>query len=203
MANIKIIESDRQISQKINNALAKELDRSMRKNSAKLKTRLQNIISSALWSSPEISSLSSGTLMADFGLTSDPSSAIVSSILSSVVIDVKRVKSSALSIDGGIILAIQPIDYSNLFSLSVSEQVIDGGSIPWLKWLLTLGDTIIIANFGVKYGPFGRTGKAHMTQTSRPFKVNSLFSGTADNNFITRALSNSSAQIKQAIRGAL
>jgi hypothetical protein len=108
-----------------------------------------------------------------------------------------------LSIDGGIILAIQPIDYSNLFSLSVSEQVIDGGSIPWLKWLLTLGDTIIIANFGVKYGPFGRTGKAHMTQTSRPFKVNSLFSGTADNNFITRALSNSSAQIKQAIRGAL
>jgi|TARA_R110000824_G_scaffold60935_3_gene162675 hypothetical protein len=203
MANIKIIESDRQISQKINNALAKELDRSMRKNSAKLKTRLQNIISSALWSSPEISSLSSGTLMADFGLTSDPSSAIVSSILSSVVVDVKRVKSSALSIDGGIILAIQPIDYSNLFSLSVSEQVIDGGSIPWLKWLLTLGDTIIIANFGVKYGPFGRTGKAHMTQTSRPFKVNSLFSGTADNNFITRALSNSSAQIKQAIRGAL
>jgi hypothetical protein len=203
MAKIKIIESDRQISQKINNALAKELDRSMRKNSAKLKTRLQNIISSALWSSPEISSLSSGTLMADFGLTSDPSSAIVSSILSSVVVDVKRVKSSALSIDGGIILAIQPIDYSNLFSLSVSEQVIDGGSIPWLKWLLTLGDTIIIANFGVKYGPFGRTGKAHMTQTSRPFKVNSLFSGTADNNFITRALSNSSAQIKQAIRGAL
>ena len=203
MAKIKILESDREISQRINKALAKELDRSMRKKSSTLKSKLQRIIYTSLLGSPEIASLSSGTLMADFGLTSDPTGQIISSIMSSVQIDIKTPKSSASSIKGGLTVSIQPIDYSNLFSLGVSQQIINGGSIPWLKWLLTLGDSIIIANFGVEYGPFGRTGKARMMKNPRPFKVNSLFSGTPDNNFITRALANSSAEIKKAIKGGI
>jgi hypothetical protein len=87
--------------------------------------------------------------------------------------------------------------------LPISQQPIDGGSLPWLEWLLTLGDTIIIGSFGVEYGPHGRTGKAHMTKRARPFKVNSSFSGTIDNNFITRAVATVSQDIKNIIIGAV
>ena len=61
----------------------------------------------------------------------------------------------------------------------------------------------LIANFGIEYGPFGRSGKAHMTQASRPFKVNSAFSGNADYNFISRAVGRYSSQIKNVIIGAI
>jgi hypothetical protein len=111
--------------------------------------------------------------------------------------------SSSSTIRGGFTLTMQPSDYSNILSLPVSQQVIDGGSIPWLEWLLTLGDAVIIANFGVEYGPFGRTGRAHMLESAKPFKVNSSFSGTPNNNFVTRAIQTVSQQIETAIIGVL
>ena len=199
--SVKILESDREIFSEVNTALAKQFDKNMRKNGNKIKNRIRPIISSALFKSPEIMSLSGGVLQADFGLTFDPSPDIVQSIVSTIKLNTRNSRASGNGINGGFTLTIQPIDYSNLFSLSIAEQVIEGGSIPWLKWLLTLGDTIIIADFGVEYGPFGRTGQAHMTYGSRPFKVNSSISGTANNNFITKAVNAASSQIKDAIMG--
>ena len=199
--SVKVLESDREIFGKINKSLAKEFDKNMRKNSNAIKNRIRPIIASALFKSPEIMSLSGGVLKADFGLTFDPAPDIVESIVSTIKLNTRNSRASSGGIDGGFTLTIQPIDYGNLFSLSVAEQAIKGGSIPWLKWLLTLGDTIIIADFGVEYGAVGRTGKAHMTTGSRPFKVNSSFSGTVDNNFISRAINVASSEIKSAIMG--
>ena len=205
MANISIrlLESDRAIVGKINNALAKEIDVSFKKKVPTINERVKRILSVALYSSREISSLSGGTLSADFGLTFDPSTAIVESIVSTTTVKTTTIKASAATISGGLKITVQPIDYNNLFSLPVAEQIIKNGSIPWLKWLLTFGDTIIIANFGVEYGPWGRTGKAHMTRRSGPFKVNSAFSGNVDNNFITRAVQRYSSEIESAIIGAI
>jgi len=203
MLNIRILESDRQISALINRGLATAFDRAVRTNISTLRDRLRNIISGALYGSQEIQSLSGGTLMADFGLTFDPSSSIVSSIVSSLHVTARRTTSSAATISGGFDVTLQPSDYANLLSLPAAQQIIDGGSIPWLEWLLTLGDAVILANFGVEYGPFGRTGRAHMTPNSKPFKVNSSFSGSPDNNFITRAIQSVSNQIQTEIRGVL
>jgi len=203
MLNIRILESDRQIAALINRGLASAFDKTIRKNVPALRTRIRSIIATALYNSPEITSLSGGTLMADFGLTSDPSNAIVSSVVSSMSITTRPTTSSSSTIRGGFTLTMQPSDYSNVLSLPVSQQIIDGGSIPWLEWLLTLGDAIIIANFGVEYGPFGRTGRAHMLESAKPFKVDSSFSGTPNNNFITRAIQGASQQIETAIIGVL
>jgi hypothetical protein len=200
---VKILESDREIFAKINKALAKEFDNNMRRKSNDIKNAIRPIIAKAIFSSPEIQSLSGGLLRDDFGLTVDPSTEIVQSILSTIKLNTRNSRATAQNIDGGFTLTIQPIDYSNLFSLPVAEQIIVGGSIPWLKWLLTLGDSVIIANFGVEYGAKGRSGMGHMTRESRPFKVNSQFSGTVDNNFITRAIESASSEIKSAIMGVL
>ena len=74
--SIKLLESDGAIVKKINNALAKEVDKSIKQRVPVIKQRLGGVLATALYSSPEINSLSNGILAADFGLTSDPASAI-------------------------------------------------------------------------------------------------------------------------------
>ena len=152
--------------------------------------------------SPEINSLSNGSLRLEFGLTSDPTSAIVDAIVSTIKVKATKVNTK---LQGGFTLVMQPTNFSNLLSLPVAEQPIEsGGSIPWLYWLLTLGDAVIIADFGVEFGGGrGRTGGAIMTPVNSPYKVDSRFSGTQDDNFITRAVGRVSSQVREIILKAI
>ena len=203
MAKITIIESDSDIQKKINKALAKEVNKSLAFTARLLKSRIDPIIKTALTSSPEITSLRGGILKAEFGLTSDPTSAIVNAIVASLTVDYIKVDEK---FNGGITLVMQPDTFSNLFSLSAAEQPLDDyGSLPWLQLLLTLGDAIIITDFGVEFGdlPGSRTGLAVMRRKNAPYKVNSAFSGTPDNNFITRAVQRVRSQIERTIQGVM
>ena len=165
--SINILESDGMIVKKIHTSLAKMMNKSLARDANKINASLRSIIASSLSTSPEIISLSGGILRVDFGLTTDPSGAIVNSIVDSLDIKVDKVVGSIGGIKGGLLITMQPIDYSNLFSLPVAEQMIAGGSLPWLQWLLTLGQQIIIGNFGVKYeAGKGRAGGGHMTKSS-------------------------------------
>ena len=202
--SIKILESDRMIIKKIHTSLARAFNKSLKNSTSKINVDLRPIIARALSASPEISSLSGGSLRIDFGLTSDPSAAIISAIVDSIDIDIRKAVATAGGIKGGLLITMQPIDYGRLFSLSVAEQIIVGGSIPWLKWLLTFGHQIIIGNFGVEYkSGKGRSGGGYMTRGQRPFKVNSAYAGTVDNNFITRSIDRVAPQIKSTIIKAI
>ena len=67
--------------------------------------------------------------------------------------------------------------------------------------MLTAGDSIIIADFGVEYETgAGRSGGARMDATAKPFKVNPLYSGDETNNFITRALQPALKEISSIVR---
>lgn len=202
MARIILTESYKAISDKVNAALSKEINKSLVKTANKIQNQIQPLIRSALLSSPEIASLRGGVLRAEFGLDNDPTITIVEAIVGSI-----QVTATKLTKDfkGGIQVTMQPTSYANLLSLSDAQQPLEnGGSLPWLSWLLTLGDAIIIADFGVEFGTFpqSRTGEARMTKTQRPYKVNSAFSGTVDNNFITRAVQEVSPRIRKIIQGA-
>ena len=204
MVSIRLLESNKEIVAKINRGLAKEFDARMRKKSALILGRLKPIIANALFASPEINSLQGGALKFDFGLIGDPGPQIVSAVVNSVQLKTEQSRGNANGITGGFSVYVQPSDYSNLLSISMAAQ----SNVPWLEWLLTAGDAIIIADFGVEYGAgLGRSGGAHMVPLSRsqlgPFKVNSAFSGTVNNNFITRALSKVSRQMAATIKGAL
>jgi hypothetical protein len=210
MANnisIKVLESDRVLVAQINKSLAKELDKRFRKKAGDLKLKLQPIISTALFNSPEINSLRSGVLRFDFGLTGDPGPQIVNAVVQSVQVKINPVNGSQNGIKGGVQISIQPSDYSNLLSLPVAQQALEiEARIPWLEWLLTAGDSIIVAHYGVEYGAgLGRSGGAHMVGIKDapfgPFKVNSAFSGNVNDNFITRSLNRSETEIKNVITG--
>ena len=198
--NIKIMESNDEIKKQINAALAGQINKRLTKSIRKIETAIIPVVRGALMSSPEIASLKGGVLQAEFGLQSDPTSQIVSAITESLNITFQKVNKN---LDGGFLLEMQPTSFSNVLSLSVAEQLIEGGRIPWLNWLLTAGDSILIANFGVEFGSYGRTGKARMSGNFAPYKVHSSFSGTPDNNFITRAIAAVYPQIKEIIRKEL
>jgi hypothetical protein len=96
---------------------------------------------------------------------------------------------------------IQPEDFQNLFSLpSAVTETEKGAVLPWLQWLLTAGDAILIVDYHVSYGPYptSRSGGGIMTNGG-VFKVDSQFSGTQDNNFITRALEKKQKEILSII----
>jgi hypothetical protein len=198
--NIKIMESDDDIRKQINAALVDQVTKRLAKSTRRIKDAIIPLVRGALLSSPEISSLKGGVLQAEFGLGSDPTAQIISAITGSLNVRLQRVNKN---LDGGFTLEMQPTNFSNLLSLSSAEQQIVGGSIPWLSWLLTAGDSILIANFGVEFGSYGRTGRARMSGNFAPYKVHSSFSGTPDNNFITRAIEMISPQIKDIIRKEL
>jgi len=198
--NIKIMESDEAIRRQINGALSSQINKNLTKSVSRIQSAIVPIVKGALMSSPEIASLKGGVLQAEFGLESDPTSSIIAAIVGSLNVSIQKVDKN---LNGGFLLEMQPTDFSNLLSLSAAEQPIKGGSIPWLNWLLTAGDSIIIANFGVEFGTHGRTGRARMSSNFAPYKVHSSFSGTADNNFITRAIEGVYPQIKEIIRKEL
>ena len=198
---VKIKESIKQIQKSINNALQRLINPLLPKAAKKIEPKIRNLVRSSLLSSPEIQSLKGGTLKFEFGLDNDPTNQIVEAIVSSLEVRVKKVDKN---LNGGFYVYMQPNSYSNLLTLSAAQQQIEsGGSLPWLSWLLTLGDAIIVADFGVSFkSGTGRSGGATMSEDLRPYKVNSAYSGTVNNNFVTRAIDRVSPQIRTIIKGA-
>ena len=201
---INLTESARAIALKINKGLASIFNKIVSKKARSIEAQIRPLVSAALLSSSELRSLSSGTLRIDFGLTQDPSADIVNAVTNSLSVQARKAVASSSGIKGGVLITLQPADYSNLFSLSTATQITEkGDSLPWLQWLLTFGQQVIIADFGVEYGSYGRTGGGHMIGDATPFKVNSQYAGTIDNNFITRAINPILPQIRNIIIKAL
>lgn len=202
---MKIVTSNARMRTLINKALAKEGEQVLKKASSNIRKQVKEVVRRAIATCPEIQELSSGVLKFDFGLTEDPSTAIINSVANSTRVSVSKISSRGGSFRGGVRITIQPSTFSNLLSLPVAEQAIEkGGSIPWLKWLLTAGDAVIIGEFGVEYEMgTGRSGGATMKKSEKPFKVNPLYSGDEVDNFITRAIEPTVREISAIVRKEL
>ena len=199
---MRIVTSNARMRALINKALAREGEALLKKASSRIRSQVVEVVRRAIATCPEIQELSSGSLKYDFGLTEDPSGAIINSVANSTRVSVSKISSRGGSFRGGVKIYVQPSTFSNLLSLSAGQQAIEtGGSIPWLSWMLTAGDSIIIADFGVEYETGAdRSGGARMDQAAKPFKVNPLYSGDETNNFITRALQPALKEISSIVR---
>lgn len=202
---MRIVESNARLRAIMNKLLAKEGERALKNASPRIKRRVRNLVLTALAVSPEIREISSGKLKLDFGLTSDPTDEIINAVVDSVYVEVRPVRASGGRFNGGITILIQPSGYQNLLTLPGAQQEIeDGGSLPWLNWLLTRGTEIIIGEYGVLEGTgFGRTGGAKMSKREAPFMVDPQYSGTFEDNFITRALEPHQKTISSIIKEEL
>jgi len=199
---LRFTQNKAEIGKKLDKELAKEVNKKLQKIKPFITRQFKAVLNTALLNSPEVNSLAAGDLKGEFGLDSDPTQELVAAIMATLDVQVKPITSRR---KGGITVLLQPNDYSNLLSQPWASQSIKDGSIPWLKWLLTLGDEIIISDYGVEFGAFpdSRSGLAKMATEVAPYKVNSQYSGTADNNFITRAIRRVRPELDRIFKGAL
>lgn len=205
-ARIKLIDSSDKIQKKILDASSEELKKMFQKAKHKIHSELINLTVDALSDCPEIMSLKDGRLKYDFGLDFDPSDDIIYAVANSVQVYFKYFKFTKTGATSVMSVYIQPEDFKNLFGLESANVITEkGGSLPWLQWLLTAGDAIVVYDAHVSYGsnyPTSRSGGAIMLDGGI-FKVASEFSGTEDNNFITRALIKKQDQIKSIIEKSI
>jgi hypothetical protein len=185
--------------------LVKEAKKQLTKKVSTLKKQINPIIYEAIYNSPEMNSVRSGFLRLDFGLKGDPTPSIAKAVADSCEVVIEEVKLSGDKFVGGLKVTIQPKNYLNVLNVPQAFNFIENGvKLPWLEWLVLYGSQIIIVDFGVTYGSgLGRTGGAIMTEQAKPFRVNPVFAGDSENNFITRAIEKSIPNISKTIQQAL
>jgi hypothetical protein len=192
MITLKLTDSIDVIERNINKSIAKIANEKINKNQAKLLSRIKQLAGSWIISQPEILSLSSSSpesLSGQFGIPSG----LIQSIIYAIINALKNSISSKFipyndKLSGGIEIYFQPKNFINLLSLPEGHIIYNGGDLHWLDWLLKRGDNIIVANY--RYNPqsgIGRSGLGIMIP-GNSFRVPPQFSGTEDDNFITRAL---------------
>lgn len=188
--SIQIIDSIKDIEKNINKAIAESINDIISRNINNIVNSVKNLIPSWITSQPEIQSLSSkdpGSLAGQFGIAGD-TSMIITSIVNSVVnaTEYKFVPYRA-NLTGGLELRFQPSTFVNLLALPDGHTIYSGGDLHWLDWLLKRGDSIIVTNY--QYNPqtgLGRSGLGNMIGGGT-FRVPPQFSGTDNDNFITRS----------------
>lgn len=182
------------INKKILQALQQEAKTVIQKNYGKLRNAIKPIIIDSIYDCPEMESVRSGKLKYDFGIETDPTLIIAWSVADSMRLSYSYSPSYVFNFQ----ITVQPINDNTLLSLPQSfVKLGDGGEIPWLEWLLKKGSKIIMLDFGVLYKQAGRTGGAIMVKNISPFMVDPNYSGTDDDNFISRALSKNINKIQQ------
>jgi hypothetical protein len=192
--------SAKTIQEEMMKAFVSDINARFRKNKNKLKPLVSPLVYDAVYSCPEMESVRGGKLRLDLGLTIDPTSDIASAVAQSFTVERDTFRYKSGKVEGSVRVYVQPSDNLNLLDLPSSFQVTEQGALlPWLDWMLHYGDSVIIANFGVKYKEAGRTGGAIMIENGRPFRIDPRFSGTMADNFITRALNGKYPEIENKI----
>lgn len=204
--SLKLLGSDKRLEQELLAALIDQINATLVSKATSIETQIKKVIPRWIGTQPEILSLRAmgpNTLSAQFGLpvgTSDSAAdAIITSVANSVVVQVNKVTKRRLGVKGipVITISFQPASFQNLFALAEGKYTSEKGSaIPWLQWLLTLGDTPIVVGYDYMPGLGGRSGGGIMIGGSL-WRVPPQFSGTLTNNFITRALDGRQKEIER------
>jgi len=191
MSFIKIDEAEAQ--KRINAAVLKKLETKI--DTKSIKEKLQVFTEKAIKSSDTWNSLLSseaGSLGADFGIRRGENAgrldAILEIWLNSIQIQTKFVEKQRTFLAFLRVYGINA-SFSSTKNLPEAITINKGEKLPWLDWLVLRGSSSVITGFKVEYGNYqkSRSGHAVMTPTGQ-FSVQSKHSGTAKNNFITRAL---------------
>jgi len=194
MSGIHIDEAE--VERKIFRELDKILNKSMLKSAKELTPVVQGIVKKFLLESEELKALSSGDLMGEFGIKSFTAATVAQQIALNVsqTVQVNPISVSLRSKRGGLSLKVQPNDLQNVLSIPngsytyYSRRYKKDVTINWLDWFLTKGDAVIVAKFHFEEsGGAGRSGRGSM-QKGSSWRVRPEYSGTIDNNAITRAL---------------
>lgn len=207
----RILETEKEIGQRIGNALIPEVRVYIARVQKRIKEQLPIVIQKVIVASPEYSSIIGGSLKYEFGIP-NPSQKLAG-LLSVWTNNIRVTFSPPVVISGGTIkssLTVEMIksDFSDVLETDyafVNDQR-RGYSLPWLRWLLLDGSYPLVKNHQVMLGsnPRSRTGMAVMVEEpSQSWSVPKRFAGTINDNWITRSLELSKDLINNSIIKAM
>jgi len=207
---IKLLESDREIKNKIYKGLMEDINAAINKNKNSVIRRLNASIEGWIRRQPEVVSLLSDgklkSLNAQFGLprgsVEGAVDEIISSALSTLEIDIKPINEK---LKGGVEFKFQNQDYINLLGLGAGHVITESGTdLHWLDWLIIKGDTVIVKGYEYSTGNRGRSRGGFMDlNLGGVWRVPPQFSGIRQDNFLTRAFEGKDKQIEVILRGLL
>jgi hypothetical protein len=192
MFTIELLDSVSSIQKKVNQACADHFNKNINRLGSSLVDKFKIAVESWLIDQPEIISLNTASpdsLMAQFGLPPAQAATITAQIIQAVKNSISiKIRKFDAKLNGGIDVNFQPKGFQNLLTLGAGHTIYDKGDLHWLDWLLTMGDTIIVAgyDYNAETG-IGRSGLGNMKEGGA-WSVPPEFSGTLENNFVTRAL---------------
>lgn len=187
-----------------------EINKVLKRAIQKLKPKIGNIVKNAIVDSPEVESLFGGKLQAELGVTDTVSrvDSILELLGNSVDIDFSPAQVKQGLIYASVQLGYIKADYSDILSTKEAQQDTKRGqTLFWLEWLLLEGDKVIVQdyNIGFDLAGYSRTGlgKIMIGGKNRKWSVPPEFSGTKNDNFITRSLHSVDVAVETALAEAL
>jgi hypothetical protein len=208
--SFKIIENNADIQESIAKALLPKSRQIMAKAIRSIKESLPIIVNKYVINSPEYASLIGGILKYELGIPNASNKIAGLLDIWSKNIDFKYdppkiIRSQVRSSFSASMIKINFEDV--LFTdFAVVRDNIRGYDLPWLQWLLLEGNSTIIEDYQIVFGAnrASRTGNAIMKKnTSKFWKVPSLFSGTIADNWITRSIRDAEPEIQQLLNKVL
>ena len=214
MSNISIslnlVEKENEIAKEVNKALLSEINSRLPKVFKKSESYIQSTVMSAIRNQPEYNALVSGELRDEFGLANARSKvdSILSTLENSLYSRYRKPFIKGNYINGGFVIGIIKAGFSDILSMQEAVQMTEKGTpLEWLKWLLLHGDSTIISGYEFKIGgknAKSRTGGGIMSAAvSGSWRVPPDYSGTMDNNWLTRAIDSVSDDIESNLQALM
>lgn len=190
--SVRILESDKEIERRILRAAAVDINKTIQKNTVKAKMLLRRLIPTWIRVQPEVTSLLAEgdplSLNAQFGLVGGQGFRVLDKIVEAVI-QATNFKISKVDnkLRGGILIEIQPTHFNGVISSGSSLITYPLARMNFVEWLMLKGDTTIV--IGYEYEPKPGSGRSEggIMVKGGAWRVPPQFSGTTDNNFITRA----------------
>ena len=198
---LKVITTQREIAKNILDGIVDEVNARVNKVIHGLTDTFKILLREEIEAAPEYDSIVNGLLRTELGIENDPSStlqSIVAHITNHAKIDFNTAKVFNSSHAFGSLTVKIDTDVDGIIAaVGGSYETEKGTTIPWLEWMLKLGDEIIVRDFHIVFNrpAYSRTNDAIMLKGGG-WRVPPQYSGDEDNNFITRAIDRALARFQ-------
>lgn len=191
--NITLKTNANEIRMGIASASRSALNSSLHNAALGVRQDLRAMLDNLLKRSPEYEALTSGKLRGDLGLTDVETriDQVLKVLKDSVGVNAIPVKTFGNEFRGGLAINMLRSGFVDILSLPAATVQGENFNVPWLEWLLTAGDRILVAGYHVRYelSPADRrasmSGVAIMAKGGG-WRIPPQYAGTVNENWLTR-----------------
>lgn len=193
---IEVTTTEAEMESRILKGVRDVLDLALRHAAPAIRSEIAVLVDGLIRRTPEYESLIGGDLMGELGLA-DPQrrvDAVLSKVREGVQVWSDTLRVVGRRIEGGLHIGMLRSSYEDVLNLAEASYVSQssGSEIPWLGWLVGGGDRVLVYDYDVEavltpqQRARSRSKRALMFKGSG-WKVPAAYSGTWDDNFLTRA----------------